>query len=704
MPDDLSPQPPGRALRPINAGEPLASPPRDTITLKEADPQKEDISPAERTFETKATRIRLTDDEHDELARRLETILNAIQTERDERELDANWDLWEDLYFGVLQDRPAGQANVHVPIAQEVVDTALAVVEQSFFTARPWLQVQPREPMDVATAKRKEQFLDYANTVEMLAKEKLDPILWESAALGTGVEYLPWLRETDRIRDEETYDGLSIADMERFVERYPDANKDYPEVVARLKKGEKVTLTVEYNEARQDAPEPTYIPLRDWLVRPAAKWHQLHRERFVGHWFSLRYAQIEELTEDSYYDDRLQRLAFRWEEDGTFKDDPTYRDEQYKIATGILRWKRPGDVRERRYLVDFHRESRTVLRVLHYPYWHNRPNYIPWYFQRSRRGIYGISLIQKVEQSQFEANAAHSLVLDHLSFSLPMYKARKGTESNFNPMRDGMYAGKVWYFDNPESDAQQFQTALNSAVTVALNIEDRAARHGELASGASQNLSGLESARDPDAPGNKTAALIHQAHVRINKYLATLGWSLSEHGFQTCELYYQFSPKGRQFRVMGAEGSPVFEQITRQELRLRADYYPHGTTAALNPEREKREVFEMGAQLLKSPDVNQSALKRWAIIEMMLDVAGDVWAKQKSKVLPSAEEMQVLKQEEEALLRQKQQALQAGAAGAPAQPQNGNVPPVGLPPVLPPQLAALLGVGNRLPPGVGGMG
>src|SRR3990167_348653 len=271
MPDDLTPQSAPRALRPVNAGEPLASPPRESVSLEIANPTHDDESPAERTFETKASRIRLTEEEHQDLATRLENILDAIQHERDERELDANWDLWEDLYFGVLQDRPAGQANVHVPIAQEVVDTALAVVEQAYFTARPWLQIQPREPMDVATAKRKEQFLDYANTVEMLAKEKLDPVLWEAGALGTGVEYLPWLRETDRIRDEETYDGLSEADMERFVTRYPDAKTEHPEVVATLKRGERVTLTVEYDEARQDAPEPTYIPLRDWLAPPPPK-------------------------------------------------------------------------------------------------------------------------------------------------------------------------------------------------------------------------------------------------------------------------------------------------------------------------------------------------------------------------------------------------------------------------------------------------
>ena len=691
---------PGSA-RPIEAGEPLQGPARASVSLKEATPVPEESSPAEQVFETKASRIRLDDDEHEELARRLDTILQAIQDERDEQELDANWDLWEDLYFGVLQDRPAGQANVHVPIAQEVVDTALAVVEQGLFTARPWLQLQPREAKDVDGAKRKEAFLDYALSVRMQAKDRLDPMLWEAAALGTGVGYLPWLRETDRIRDEETYDGLSQADMDRFVTRYPDAESDFPEIVKKLRAGKEVTLTVEYDEARQDDPELTYVSIRDWIVRPGAKWHQLHRERFVGHRFPLRYANLEELTDDGYYDDRLQRLAFRWEEDGTFKDDPAFRDKRYDITTGILRWKRPNDTRERRYLVDYERESRTVLRVLHYPYWHNRINYIPWYFQRSRRSIYGISLIQKVEHSQFEVNAAHSLVLDAVAFgAIPMFKARKGTEGNFNPMRDGMYAGKTWYFDNPESDANAFQTGVTGAVNVLLNLEDRASRHAELASGSTQSASGLESSNDPNAPGNKTIALIQQAYVRIGKYLATLGWSLSELGFQVCDLYYQFSPKGLQYRVMGGEGMPVFERITRQELRLRADFFPHGSTSALNPDREKQEVFEFGGLLLKAPDLAQDPLKRWAVIEMMLDVAGDNWAKQKNKVLPSPEEMKVMEAVQQAKLQQAQMQL-SGAAGAPTQPMttpNAGMPPA--PPSVPPNLAAVLGQnGNRMPVG-----
>ncbi len=685
---------PDESSRPLNASVPVSAP-RQEVSLKVAEPAKDDTGPVERTFETKASRLRLTDDEHADLAQRLETILSAIQAEREERELDANWDLWEDLYFGVLQDRPTGQANVHVPLAQEAVDTALAVVEQSFFTARPWLQVMPREPMDVAQAKRKEAFLDHALNVEMLAREKLDPVLWEAAALGTGVLYLPWLRETDRIRDEETYDGLSQADLERFLERYPKADEDHPDVTAKLRKGERVTLTVEYDEPRQDAPEPTYVPLRDWLVRPATKWHQLHRERFVGHRFKLRYAQIEELVDEHYYDDRLQRLAFTWQDDTTFKDDPAFRDKLYEISTGILRWRRKGDARERRYLVDFHRESRTVLRILHYPYWHNRVNYVPWYFQRSRRSVYGLSLIQKLEHSQFEANAAHSLTLDSISYSLPMFAARESARGKFNPMVDGMYAGKVWYFDNPESDVKRFDTQLNASVSVALNLEDRATRHAELASGVTQNLSGLESARDPDAPGNKTLAFIQQAYVRMGKYLATLGWSLSELGFQVCELYYQFSPEGRQYRVVGPEGMPVFERISRPELRMRADFYPHGSTATLNPERVKQEVLDMVTLLMKSPDVAQSALKRWALVEMALDVAGDVWVKQKSKLLPSADEMAVLRQEDAMRISQQRLALQTGGAPAP----NGNplspAPTNGGPPAMSPQIAALLS--NRMP-------
>lgn len=664
----------------IDTTEGLPPPPRDSVSLKLA-PEREDEAPSERTFERKATRIKLDDEEHVALARVLEQALDAIDHERNEQEWDANWDLYEDLYFGVLQDRPAGQANIHVPLSQEVVDTTLAVVEQAIFGPRPWLQVHPREPMDVDAAKRKEKHLDYALSVEMRAKEKLEPSLFEAAALGTGVTYLPWLRETERIRDEETYDGLKQSDMERFDQRYPDANKDFPEIVAKLRKGQRVTLTVEYDEARQDAPEPTYVPLRNWRVRPTAQWHQLHRERYVGHFFPLRWANLEALIDSGYYDQVLTRLRFKWDSQAqAFVDDVTYQDKSYEIETGTLRWRRGTDSRERRYLVDFHRESRTVLRILHFPYWHNRPNYLPWYLQKSRRYIYGESLIHKIESSQFEANAAHSLTLDAVSFgAIPMFKARKGTEGTFNPMRDGMYAGKTWYFDNPDSDASAFGNGVNAGVSVLLNLEDRATRHAELASGATQNLSGLESARDPNAPASKTIHQTTQALIRIGKYLATLAPTFSEFGFQVSELYAQFSPQGRQFRVMGPDGTPVFESISRQELRLRADYWPHTSTAALNPDQQERKTTELGMLLLKMPEVQESPLRRLEVLEMILDSAGDAWAQKKAKVLPGSEEMDLIRQEEEKRLKLKQQALVAppplpGAApGAPpGAPPNGN--------------------------------
>src|SRR3990167_2001609 len=78
MPDDMTPQPAPRALRPVNAGEPLTPPPREIVSLEIAKPSKDDESPAERTFETKATRIRLTEEEHQDLAMRLGTIPPAL--------------------------------------------------------------------------------------------------------------------------------------------------------------------------------------------------------------------------------------------------------------------------------------------------------------------------------------------------------------------------------------------------------------------------------------------------------------------------------------------------------------------------------------------------------------------------------------------------------------------------------------------------
>ncbi len=669
--------------RDVDKPVPIAAPPRQSVDMKERplDDDDDPTSASEDTFATVANRVKLSDEERAELTSLLIDVLDSIKAERAGSVWEENWDLWEDLYFGIVPERAYGVSNVHVPLSQEVVDTAMAVEEQALFPNWPatWLGVMPREEMDVEVAKRKEDHLNYAFQVEMNTRENIEPVLWEANALGTGVLHLPWLRELDRIRDEEIYDPLDVKDMERFNQRYPKADEDHPKVTAKLRAGKKVRLVVEYTEAIHDAPDITYIPIRDWIVRPTAKPHRLHRERFVGHRFPLRWADIEAQELDNYYD-HTEDIKFKFDVNGDKVDNPRFQDEEHEIVTGIVRWRRHGDPREKRYLVDFHQASRTIVRILRYPYWHNRVNYIPWYIQRSRKFIYGISLIQKIEPSQYEANAAHSLMLDAAAFtSLPMFKARKGSESTFNPLRDGMLPGKTFYFDNPATDAQQFQMSAGGSLGILQYAEQTATRHAELASGALQNLSGVESARDPDAPATKTIAQLQQAMMRIGKYISTLGTALTELGFQVSELYYQFSPEGRIFRVMGPKGVPVFPQIPRNEMRLRADYYPHGSTASLNPEREKRDTFSAIEFLLKAKEVAEDPLKRWAAIEMGLDVMGPTWGQKKHKFLPTSEEMELLRRTSDLKLEemrlkitQAEQQLKQIKAGGPVAPRSGS--------------------------------
>ena len=666
------------------------------MRLTEKPVKQEESSAADQTFGVRSSyRITLKDEESAQLAGFLDTAITDMLATRDNRGWDANWDLWEDLYFGITPERPIkGQANVHVPLAAEVCDTIDAVVDQAIFTAPTWLGVEPREKADVDVVKRKEQFLDYALKVEMKAREKLEPIRFDAAVLGTGVGHLPWLREMDRVRDEERYDGANQVHLDRFQQRYPNADKDYPDIVRKLRAGKIVDLVVEYNEPIHDAPSLEYVPLRDWIVRDTAEYDRLHREPFVGHRIHRRWDDIVTEVEEGYYDDILERLKSKYNPDSKdYEAVQKYEEKDFEIFTGIVRWRRKGEKRERRYLVDFHKESRTICRILNFPYWHNRVNYIPFYYQRSRKYIYGISIIQKIEQPQMEANAAHSLLIDSISYSaLPMFKARKGTENDFNPLRDGMYPGKVWYFTNPQTDAEQFQMNASSALSVLAGIEGSAMRHAELASGATQNLSGLESARDPNAPAAKALQQTQQAMMRVGRYIATFSVSLVELGFQTLELYYQFSPQGKVFRVMGANGEPVFPVISRQELRLRADLYPHGNTAALNPDKRKQDTLEAAKLALEFPEVKESPLKRMTVLELVLDQIGTDWQQKKHKFLPTPKELELLRKIDDLNTRAGEQKVKAAEAQV-EQVMSGRLNPNpqvnGPVPALAPQPAAI---------------
>ena len=669
--------------RPVDDPKPLQPPQRVDVKLLEVREESDD-SPAQETFADPGRRLKLDKDEKVELANMLNDLLTDIKQQRTNLEVEANWDLWEDNYFGVTPEPSLGQqTQAHIPITQEVVDTIGSVMDRALYTAKPVFQIAPREQMDVDVAKRKEQHMDYVFTVEMEGQKRLAPVLFETRLLGTGVSHLPWLYETDRIVDEEEYDGLNVEDMKRFDDRYPKATEIMPEVVRKLRsknpKTSKVRFMVEYTEAIHDAPDLTYVPVRKWIVRPLAKPHLLHREVFVGHEFDLRWDDLKRWEEEGYYDD-IDPVRFGLNEKGEKFERPDFQTTIYPTVTGIVRWRRKGETRERRYLVDYDQPSRTILRILRYPYWHNKVNYIPHYLQQSTRYIYGISPAQKVETSQATANASRSLLLDILSYSVPMFIARKGTENMFNPLRDGMYAGKTWFMPNPQADVQTLQTGAPSTVSALLAVEAGETRHAELASGALQNVSGLESARDPDAPASKTALQLQQALMRIGTYISVLSGSMTELAYQIEELYYQFSPEGRIFRVTGGD-EPTFPQITRQELRLRADYFPHISMASLNPDKEKQDNIEAIGILLKEPGIASSDLKRWAAWEIALDSLGSNWAQKKHKFLPSPQEMELFRKQEEVMLmaRQKkiEQVLQKVQGGDLSAVEGSNVRPEG---------------------------
>src|SRR3990167_6807417 len=157
----------------IDANDPLEAPPRYSVVMFEKKASAEDTNPTEETFASTTRRIRLSEEEHRTLALLLDDAITAIARQREDRGWDEDWDRWEDAYFGLLPSKEIGRANVSVPIATEIVDTAWAVIDKAVYGVTPYLQVMPREAMDIEIAKRKEQHLDYALTVEMHARERL---------------------------------------------------------------------------------------------------------------------------------------------------------------------------------------------------------------------------------------------------------------------------------------------------------------------------------------------------------------------------------------------------------------------------------------------------------------------------------------------------------------------------------------------------
>ena len=566
---------------------------------------------------------------------------------------------WHTIY--VRQNGKALWCGQCVPMTVKNVDACISQTEEAFEDVDPkWVIETPPNKDLIPVRDIQEKILDYYSDAEMEDTDTWTKVYHDSFLLGNSWLCMVFKREFVRVRDLREY-----ATINEFRRDFPDNFLDYPRHLEKLARGQTIKLVVEYDQEVCRSSKPEYAEWEDIYVPLATEGLTgMLKARIIARRVWMRYSEIAQLEDEGDYRSGVsEALRQKILPNGSPSDeiDPEYMKKDFETFEVQYFVDIDDDGVEERCLFNIEKEHKLCLRDIRYPYNHNRPYIIPYYIQKSRKGMYQPGLGEKLQELNIAANALvnHILNASIIANSLSL-KVRSGTDAVRALYEHQWYPGSILELMHVD-DVQQFTfntPNLSSLINLFAVIE----KFGEDVSGIVNYLLGKESPTDPDAPASKTIALMRKSELKLRRYIKCLKRSNNEAGFQALRLIYQYVPKERIAEILGV---PV-EQVRRLQYPLKTITQSSGF--AIERMFEKRDNMQWLGILMKDPLVVQNAVCRIKAYEIVAKDFGSDWDKKLAQIITVADaerekNNEVIQRRKFDIMKQAtQQALQQGAS------------------------------------------
>lgn len=532
-----------------------------------------------------------------------------------------------------------GCFNLNVPITPKNVDTCLSQTEEAFEDVDPKWSIQTPPDKNLIPARDiQEKTLDYYSDSEMEDCEAWTMVYHDAFLLGTGFLAMVFKREFTKVRDYIEYSTL-----EQFQKDYPDTWYKYPNYITSLFKGETIRLVVEYNQEVIRSAKPEHLEWEDVYVPLNTDGLEgMLKARIVARYVPMRWEEIYIAEKRGDYNRNVSEiLKLKVDSSGqvTSDIDPDYMKKVFDTFEVQYFVDIDGDFIEERCLFNIEKTHKVCLRDIRYPYNHNRPYVIPYYIQKTQKGIYQPGLGEKLQSLNIALNAIlnHTLNSSIIANSLSL-KVRSGSDAIRALYEHQWYPGSILELMNP-NDVQQFQfntPNLSSLINLFALVE----RFGEDVSGIVNYLVGKESGEDPQAPASKTIALMRKSEIKLRRYIKCLKRSNNEAGYQALRLIYQFVPKSRIAKILG-----ISEQQVTNVFQYPLKAITQASGFAIEKMFEKRDNMEMAGMLMKDPIVFNDAKRRVTLYRIVAKDYGSNWDKKIETVLPTVQEIRIMEQQ-----------------------------------------------------------
>lgn len=472
-----------------------------------------------------------------------------------------------------------GSSNFPVPFIAEKIMSIHARLVRAIFNVDPIFLVQPRLPVPPEIAQRVETFFDYL-VDRGNYRQTMDMAILYALIEGTAIVKVDYRKVTREIES-------TLPDMSAVMQTASpsDPTKE---------------IFTEF-----EGPRSQFVPLKDFVIFPLQKF-DIDDAQGCGHRFHLTSSQLLDRENNGIYANAKQLVEMKQQGDkpsntatpilGEIAEMPQNVAELYELWELFYKYDIDGSGVEVPLLVTFSKESRTLLRVVKFPYDHGKAPYIPVRPIPQPNLFYGLALSQFLEPIQKELTASFQRRADALArATLPPILRQRG--SSWNPMEEPLQPGGVITVSHPdEISALQLPDYRQSNV-----------QHEQMLVGFGERLTGISDYQlGRSAGSNRTfgevRSVLAEGEVRIDVMLARIHEAMQRLAYLTFDIAYQFMPYGG----MAAIGQQAF-QLTREMMRPPGigfeayDFVPNGALSEASREQQLERTLVMAQQMMQNP-------------------------------------------------------------------------------------------------------
>ena len=612
------------APAPISFDAPQSAPPEQpvfAIVLEQSD--REDLARAYSNEIERSLRVRR---------------LGSTASKGLEQDLQDYWERYE----LIPPDRELpfeGAANYRVPLTKWVIDSIHGRAYAGLSSVRPTYKVEPMEPDDSAHAARIEEFLDYVFEQELNYAEWLDDALLNGLVEGTAVGVLNWDVKTEHRLQE---------DIQEIQEPVPDESGQpmldpYGQPI--MKRTTKSRI-VEREDVSYEGPRLDLVPLLDFLV---ADWRRknLAEQPWMGHRTRLYAPELSALRgQEGYIDEEIDAVLSSTGNQAT-ESVLTAQQAGEEKRTGVVESSQPSslkmlqwyeiwsllgwydwdrDGQPERVVMEIAMPQRRLIRLIKYPYLHNRPNYIVLRILPRTSHFLGRSLAADMRMTQDETDATHNQRTDATAVSIAaLFTFLVGEGASLDLERDKIQLGRPIKVEGDVNQIQSLARAFRGVQVPGAELENLLLSFAERLSGISDAQTGRTTTSRTTA--FEIGAVIQEGNVRFKRYIERCEVALKELAYQVIGLYQQHADRAmpKVVKVLNDPDNP-FRTVEANEIAGRFNYRVHGAAIASNQDLDARKMLEL-LELVEKSAVLQAFIKinplnGWNLAKMVLDKLG----------------------------------------------------------------------------------